>query len=186
MGERGITEDDIRRAKRQGKMSLVIHRNGEEDTNGANDEISRWGGRLMEAFVRLEVGEVMEKGSVDRRVEVKLLGSENRGPEIKEWLKRHDYFSENERQHRVLFTLKKGKEEVVVEGHTDDRDKVGVIPVYRRGTGDIGLVVLCEADFADQVVSIVPPPSGETVRFQKYRRCAGNGPANVAEEVGGW
>ena len=93
-----------------------------------------------------------------------MLGSENRGPEIKEWLKRHDYFSENEWQHRVLFTLKKGKEEVVVvEGHTDDGDNVGVITVSPRGTVDIGLVVLYETDFADQVVSIVPPPSGETV-----------------------
>ncbi len=66
----------------------------------------------------------------------------------------------------MLFTLKKGKEEVVVvKGRTDDRDNVGVITVYPRGTGDIVLVVLCEADFADQVVSIVPSPLGEVVRF---------------------
>jgi hypothetical protein len=120
----------------------------------------------MEAFERLEVGEVMEKGSVDRRVEVDLLGSQYRGPAIKEWLKRNDYFSDNERQHRVLFTMQQGQEEVVVvEGRTNDLDEVGVITVYRRGTGNIGLVVLCEADFSDQVVGIVPPPLGETVRF---------------------
>ena len=31
--EQAITEDDIKRAKRQGKMSLSIHLNDEEDTN---------------------------------------------------------------------------------------------------------------------------------------------------------
>jgi len=166
MGERAITEDDIRRAKRQGKMSLAIHLNGEEDTNDVKDEISRWGGRLKEAFAQVKEGEVIEKGMADRRMEVELHGSENLGPAMKEWLKEHNYFREKERQHRLLFTMQQGQEEVVVvEGHTSDLDEVGVITVYRRGKGEIGLVVLCEADLADQVVSIVPPPLGETVRF---------------------
>ena len=124
--ERAITEDDIKRAKKQGKLSLSIHLNGDEDTNDVKDEINWWGDRLKEAFEQLEVGEVIEKGTEDRRVEVELRGSETMGPEIKKWMKGHDYFREKEQQstdmkewrkkhgyswdekhrpHRVLFTL---------------------------------------------------------------------------------
>ena len=78
--ERSITEDDIRRAKQQGKLSLSIHLNGEEDTGGAKDEINWWAGWLKEAFQDLEVGDVIEKGTQDRRVQVELRGSENKGP----------------------------------------------------------------------------------------------------------
>ena len=57
-------------------MSLSIHLNGIEDTNDVKDEISWWGGRLKEAFEQLEVGDVIEKGREDRRLEVELHGSE--------------------------------------------------------------------------------------------------------------
>ncbi len=82
--ERAITKDDLRRTKTRGKMSLSIHLNGEEDTNDGKDEINWWGDRLKEDLQQLEVGEVIEKGKEDRRVQVELRGSENRGPEIKE------------------------------------------------------------------------------------------------------
>ena len=82
--ERAITEDDIKRAKKQGKLSLSIHLNGEEDTNDAKHEINWWGERIKESFEQLEVGEVIEKDTEDRRMQVELRGSENLGPEIKE------------------------------------------------------------------------------------------------------
>ena len=132
-------------------MSLSIHLNDEEDTNDAKHEINWWGDRLKEAFQKLEVGEVIEKGTEDRRVQVELRRSENLGPEIKEWLMGHDYFrekeqqstdmkewlkkhgyfwEENDRPHRVLFTLRRGQEEVVVVEGRSAPDKVGVITVF--------------------------------------------------------
>ena len=156
MGERAITEDDIRRAKRQGKLSLAIHLNGEEDTGGAKDEINWWAGWLKEAFQDLEVGDVIEKGTQDRRVQVELRRSENLGPEIKEWLKEHNYFKEKEQQstdmkewlnehgyswedkdrsHRVLFTLRRAQEEVVVVEGRSAPDTVGVITVFGARAG---------------------------------------------------
>ena len=82
-------------------------------------------------------------------------GSEKMGPEIKKWMKGHDYFREKEQQstdmkewrkkhgysweekhrpHRVLFTLRRGppwfQEEVVVVEGLSAPDKVGVITVF--------------------------------------------------------
>jgi RNA recognition motif-containing protein len=149
--ERVITERDIKEAKAQGKMSLSIHLNGIEDTNGVKDEIIWWGGRLKEAFEQLEVGEVIQKGREDRRLEVELHGSENFCPAIKEWLKGHDYFrekeqqsadmkewlnehgymwEEKERRNRVLFTLRQGQEVVVVVEGRITKYKVGVITTW--------------------------------------------------------
>jgi len=151
IAERAITEDDIRRTKARGKMSLSIHLNGEEDTNDGKDEINWWVGRLKEELQQLEVGDVIEKGKEDRRVQVELRGSENRGPEIKEWLKGHNYFREKHQQstdmkewldqhgysweekvrpHRLLFTLRRGEKEVVVVEGRSEPDKVGVITVF--------------------------------------------------------
>jgi len=53
-------------ALREGKMSLSIHLNGEEDTTEVKEEIRWWGDRLKEAFGQLEVGEVNEKGTEHR------------------------------------------------------------------------------------------------------------------------
>jgi hypothetical protein len=154
--KRAITEDDIKRTKRQGKISLSIHLNGEEDKNDVNDEINWWADRLKEAFQQLEVGEVIEKGAQDRRVLVELRGSENVGPEIKEWLKEHNYFREKKQQgadmkewlkqhgysweekdrpHRVLFTLRRDQEEVVVVEGRSAPDTVGVITVFGARAG---------------------------------------------------
>jgi hypothetical protein len=83
--ERDITLDDVRRAKRQGKMLFCILLNVQEDPKDAKDEINWWVDRLKEVFEKLEVGDVTEKGpSEDRRVQVELRGSENRGPATKE------------------------------------------------------------------------------------------------------
>ena len=78
------------------------------------------------------------------------------GPEIKEWLKEHDYFrekkqqstdmnewlkqhgyswEEKDRQHRVLFTLRRGQEEVVVVEGRSAPEKVGVITVFGAQAG---------------------------------------------------
>jgi predicted RNA-binding protein with RPS1 domain len=78
--ERAITEYDIKRAKQQGKLSLSIHLNGEEDTNHAKHEINWWGERMKESFEQLELGDVTEKGMEHRRVQVEFRGSENMGP----------------------------------------------------------------------------------------------------------
>jgi hypothetical protein len=80
------------------------------------------------------------------------------GPEIKGWLKEHDYFREKEqqsldmnewlkhhgyswedkdRQHRVLFTLRRGEEDVVVVEGRSAPDEVGVITNYRRSEAGI-------------------------------------------------
>jgi hypothetical protein len=64
------------RKMREGKLSLSIHLNGEEDSNDVKHEINWWGDRIKEAFQQLEVGEVIEKGTDDRRVQVELCGSE--------------------------------------------------------------------------------------------------------------
>jgi hypothetical protein len=154
--ERAITEYDIMRAKKQGNLSLSIHLNGEEDANGVKHEINWWGDRLKEAFQQLELADVIEKGTEDRRVQVELRGSEKSGPEIKEWLKEHDYFREKEQQstdmkewlkkhaysweekdrpHRVLFTLRRGQDEVVVVEGRSAPDQVGVITVFRAKAG---------------------------------------------------
>jgi hypothetical protein len=156
--ENPITEHDIRMAKKQGKMSLSIHLNGEEDTNDAKHEISWWGERIKESFEQLELGDVTEKGTEDRRVQVELRGSENVGPEIKEWLKEHNYFREKKQQstdmkewlnqhgysweekdrpHRVHFTLRRGEVEVVVVEGRSAQEKVGVITNYRRNEAGI-------------------------------------------------
>ncbi len=82
--ERAITEYDVKRVKTEGKLSLSIHLNGEENTNDGKDEINWWGVRLKEELHKLEVGDVIEKGMEDRRVQVELRGSENMGPGIKE------------------------------------------------------------------------------------------------------
>jgi hypothetical protein len=95
----------------------------------------------------LEMGEVIEKGTEDRRVQVELRRSENLGPEIKEWLKEHNYFREKEQQstdmkewqnqhgyswevkdrpYRVLLTLRRGEVEVVVVEGRSAPDEVGV------------------------------------------------------------
>jgi hypothetical protein len=91
-------------------------------------------------------------------VQVELRRSENLGPEIKGWLKEHDYFREKEqqsldmnewlkhhgyswedkdRQHRVLFTLRRGEEDVVVVEGRSAPDEVGVITNYRRSEAGI-------------------------------------------------
>ena len=77
--ERAIKDHDIKMAKRQGKMSLSIHLNGEEDTNDGKDEINLWGDRLKEELQQLEVGKVIEKGTQDHQVQVELRRSENLG-----------------------------------------------------------------------------------------------------------
>ena len=108
----------------------------------------------------MEVGEVIEKGTQDRRMQVELRRSENVGPEIKEWLKEHNYFREKKQQstdmrewlkqhgyswedkhrpHRVLFikTLRRGQEEVVatvVEGRSRP-EEVGIITVFGATAG---------------------------------------------------
>ena len=74
--ERAIPEEVIKKAKAQGKMTLSIHFNGQEDTNDVKDQVSWWGDRLKEAFEQLEVGDVIEKGREDGRLEVELHGSE--------------------------------------------------------------------------------------------------------------
>jgi hypothetical protein len=109
--KRGISDPDIKRTKAEGKMSLSIHLNGEEDTNKAKAEIRWWGDRLKESFEQLEVGEVIEKGKQkDRRVQMEMDGSEKMGPRVKEWMKghptfdikdwlqKHDYFGEKKQQ----------------------------------------------------------------------------------------
>jgi hypothetical protein len=48
--KRGISDPDIKRAKAEGKMSLSIHLNGDEDTNESRSEIRWWGDRLEETF----------------------------------------------------------------------------------------------------------------------------------------
>ena len=137
-------------------MPKSIHLNGEEDTNDAKHEINWWGERIKESFEQLEVGEVIEKGTEHRRVQVELRGSENRGPKIKGWLKEHDYFMEKEQQstdikewlnqhgnswevkyrpHRVLFTLRRGQEDVVVVEGRSAPDQVGVITVFGARAG---------------------------------------------------
>jgi hypothetical protein len=121
--KREITKDDIQTAKAEGKMSLSIHLKGKEDASESKEEIRWWGNKLKEEYKELEMGEVIEKGNPNHRhVQMELDGIEKMGPEIKEWLQKHDYFRENdyflaERQHcqrRVLSKLRWGEEEVVV------------------------------------------------------------------------
>ena len=85
--DRVIPEEDIKKTKAQGKLTLSIHFNDQEDTNDVKDEISWQGGRFKETFEQLEVGDVIEKGREDGRLEVELHGSEKLCSEIKEWLK---------------------------------------------------------------------------------------------------
>ena len=128
--EREITEHDIKRVKAQGSMSLSIHLHGKEETNDVKDEISRWGDRLKEAFEQLVVGEVIEKGKTkDRRLQMELHRSEQIGPRIKEWLKKHGYFSK-ERQRRVIFKLWQVQEEVVVVEGRSAPGELGVITSF--------------------------------------------------------
>jgi hypothetical protein len=128
--QRKITEQGIKMVKAQGKMSLSIHLKGKEETNDVKDEISRWGERLKQAFEQLVVGEVIEKGQPeDRRLQMELHRSEKMGPQIKEWLKKHDYFRE-ERQRRVIFKLRQVQEEVVVVEGRSAQDEVGVITSF--------------------------------------------------------
>jgi hypothetical protein len=57
---------------------------------------------------------------------------------MKEWLKHHGYsWEEKDRQHRVLFTLRRGEEDVVVVEGRSAPDEVGVITNYRRNEAGI-------------------------------------------------
>jgi hypothetical protein len=130
---------------------------GREDQGvDVKHEINWWGERIKESFEQLELGDVTEKGTEQRRVQVELRGSEKRGPGIKGWLKEHDYFREKEQQstdmkawlkqhgysweekhrpHCLLFTLRRGQEEVVVVEGRSAPDKVGVITVFGARAG---------------------------------------------------
>ena len=55
---------------------------------------------------------------------------------MKEWLNQHGYSWEaKDRSHRVLFTLRRGQEEVVVVEGRSAPDKVGVITVFGASAG---------------------------------------------------
>jgi hypothetical protein len=63
---------------------------------------------------------------------------EQQSTDMNEWLKQHGYsWEEKDRQHRVLFTLRRGEEDVVVVEGRSAPDEVGVITNYRRNEAGI-------------------------------------------------
>jgi len=142
--ERNVSTREIQEAKAKGATSLAIYFNGDKDMDVAKDEICRWARDLTKAsvFGSLAAGEPQVKGHErDRRLEVALGRSQNKGPQIQEWLKERKYFEGGNR--RMIFAW--GQPELVVVVGGIAPDVMGVITVYNRV---IGGKIICEA-FSD-------------------------------------
>ncbi|KAJ1466511.1 hypothetical protein T484DRAFT_1922257, partial [Baffinella frigidus] len=128
--ERNIDDATIQRTKVRGCLSLAINCKGEDDVDLAKAEICEWAVRLKQAFgeFQMEESEVRVTGGAELRVEVKLRGSEKKGPPLKRWLKEQGYFWQEERAHRVQFSH---EQVVVVEGRIG-RAEVGIVTVFSR------------------------------------------------------
>ena len=129
--ERNISEGDIKQAKASGNVSLAV-RFKDEDKEQAEAEIIFWGGLLVASFDSLVAGKVGERGEfADRRLQAELHGSAGQGRRIKAWLKDKGYFDHP--LHRVIFTLQRENEELmVVEGLLEENVVIGIITAYLR------------------------------------------------------
>jgi len=131
--ERNVSTMEIQEAKAKGATSLAIYFKGNEDMHLAKDEICRWAQDLTKAsvFASLAAGEPQVRGDErDRRLEVALGKSENKGRQIKEWLKERKYFEGGKQQ--MIFSW--GQPELVVVEGCIAPDVVGVITAYRGKT----------------------------------------------------
>ena len=129
--ERDIETSEIKRAKRQGCISLAIGFTGEENKEAAGIDAHDWGAKLTAGFDGLQMGDAKIRGGLGyRRIEVEIRGSENMTRQVKQWLNNNAYFAD---PRRVLYMLRQGPQEelVVVEGPLRS-GLVGVITVFRR------------------------------------------------------
>ena len=132
--ERNISESDIQDAKTHGVITLQIPLNHEIATDvevtRAKDILRRWGRWLVEEF-SVTLGSFVKRGNLqDGRFELELVGSENQGVIIKEWLKNKNFFETGLRMQYAHAQRQNQWELVVVEGQQEGQ--IVVITEFRR------------------------------------------------------
>ena len=132
--ERNISESDIQDAKTHVVITLQIPLNHEIATDvevtRAKDILRRWGRWLVEEF-SVTLGSFVKRGNrQDGRFELELVGSENQGVIIKEWLKNKNFFETGLRMQYAHAQRQNQWELVVVEGQQEGQ--IVVITEFRR------------------------------------------------------